>query len=337
MKMSPYHLAALAVVAIDGLNAVSIRGPYSSSPDYMYGGVLDSRGKHWIVKVPLNTHASTAIEAEAGLAPVLMERLRHGQLPFDIMRPAGFAPMETGRAIVYPRPLGKSIDFDDLSTDQAHELGRTLATIHQLEPTTITDAGMPGYDADMVRKRLLTELHDANAAGNIPAVLLRRWENAIENSQLWHFTPAVVHGDIASDNILWSEGHVSCVLGFGEAHVGDPAQDFASLMSGLDESLFDAIVESYRNSLNSSIDEYFFTRIVLLSEIALARWMMFGIRNQDPAIVREAEGMLDELAQDVASDPDLAPGPVWNVDSLEDGFVPEVADDLTFSSAPSAE
>lgn len=325
--MSPYHLAALAVVAINGLNAVSIRGPYSSSPDYAYGGVLDSQGKHWIIKVPRNTHASTAIEAEAGLAPILVEQLRQGHLPFDVMRPAGFATVDHGRAIVYPRPLGKSIDFDHLSVAQAHELGRTLATIHQLQPATITDAGMPGYDSETVRRRLLTELHDADASGSIPAILLRRWENTIENPQLWNFRPAVVHGDIASDNILWSEGQVSCVLGFGEAHVGDPAQDFASLMSGIDESLFDAIVESYRNSLRETIDEHFFTRIVLLSEIALARWMMFGIRNHDKTIIDEAETMMDELAQDVAADPDLAPGPVWNVDTISDDLIPEDATD----------
>lgn len=181
MKMSPYHLAALAVVAVDGLNAVSIRGPYSSSLDFVFGGVLDSRGRHWIVKVPRSVHASTVIEAEAGLAPVLVDRLRHGKLPFDVMRPAGFAPVDTGRAIVYPRPIGETIDFDGLSVDEAHELGRTLATIHQLDSATITDAGMPAYDLEMVRKRLLTELHDADATGNVPAILARRWDNAIES------------------------------------------------------------------------------------------------------------------------------------------------------------
>lgn len=335
--MSPYHLAALAVVAVDGLNAVSIRGPYSSAPDFVFGGVLDSTGKHWIVKVPRTTHASTVIEAEAGLAPVLVNRLRHGQLPFDVMRPAGFAPVTNGRAVVYPRPLGKTIDFEGLTIDQAHELGRTLATIHQLDPTTITEAGMPAYDAETVRKRLLTELHDASATGTIPAILNRRWENAIENPDLWAFNTRVVHGDIAADNILWSEGHVSCVLGFGEAHVGDPAHDFASLMAGLDESLFDAIVESYRNSLDNDIDEHFFTRTVLLSEIALARWMMFGIRNSDQGVITEANQMLADLANDVAADPDLAPGPVWEVDTVDPSLPIEEASEAGFHTGQSAE
>ncbi|WP_216395476.1 phosphotransferase [Arcanobacterium phocae] len=330
MKMSPYHLAALAVVAVDGLNAVSIRGPYSSSPDFIFGGVLDSRGKHWVVKVPRNSHASTVIEAEAGLSPVLVDRLRQGQLPFDVMRPAGFAPLTNGRAIVYPQPLGKTFDFDSLTIDQAHELGRTLATIHQLDPATITDAGMPAYDSETVRKRLLTELTDANATGSVPAILNRRWENAVENTELWSFTPRVVHGDIAPDNILWSEDHVSCVLGFGEAHVGDPAYDFALLMSGIDESLFDAIVESYRNSLADDLDEHFFTRTVLLSEIALARWLMFGVRNSDHSIIHEAKEMMNELAEEISADPDLAPGPVWEVDSVDTDLPIEDASEAGF-------
>lgn len=337
MKISPYHLAALAVVAVDGLNAVSIRGPYSSSLDFVFGGVLDSRGRHWVVKVPRSVHASTVIEAEAGLAPVLVDRLRHGKLPFDVMRPAGFASVDTGRAIVYPRPIGETIDFDGLSVDEAHELGRTLATIHQLDSATITDAGMPAYDSEMVRKRLLTELHDADATGNVPAILARRWDNAIESPELWNFLPSVVHGDIASDNVLWSNGQVSCVLGFGEAHVGDPAADFASLMSGISESLFDAIMESYRNSLIGDVDEHFFTRTVLLSEIALARWMMFGIRNKDQQIVADAVNMMNELATDVAADPDLAPGPVWEVDTVDDDFVAGDASDAGFRAGEDGE
>lgn len=317
MTITPLHLAALAVAAVPGLQAVGTRGPHIQTSDFTYGGVLDQRGRHWIVKYPRNTHAGTVIEAEAGIAPVLLEQLRKGSLPFDVVRPAGFAQAEHGRVMVYGAPLGRFRSFETIGDDGAHELGRTVAAIHQLSPDVVADAGMPVYDADSTRKRLLTELHDAAASAEIPIILQRRWENALESDELWHFKPCVVHGDLAPENVLWSEGRVSAVLGFGESHVGDPAADFAFLVSGVDESLFDAIFESYSNAMTAP-DEHFFTRTVLLSELALAKWLMFGVRQGNETIIRDANGMLADLATDVESDPELAPGPAWRMDVVKE-------------------
>lgn len=318
MTITPLHLAALAVAAVPDLQAVGTRGPHIQTNDFIYGGVLDQRGRHWIVKYPRNTHAGTVIEAEAGIAPVLIEQLRRGSLPFDVVRPAGFAQADFGRAMVYSAPLGRPRNFESIGDDGAHELGRTLAAIHLLSPDVIADAGMPVYSAESTRKRLLTELHDAAASADIPRVLFRRWENALECDELWDFTPRVIHGDVAPENVLWSEGRVSAVLGFGESQVGDPAADFAFLVSGVDESLFDAIFESYSNAMDSAPDGHFFTRTVLLSELALAKWLMFGVRQDNSAIIADARGMLDDLATDVESDPELAPGPAWHMDVVEE-------------------
>lgn len=331
MNISPLYLAALAVAAIDGLDAVGTRGPNLRTADYQYGGVLDARGRQWVVKYPLHTQAATTLEAEASIAATLLEQLRAGNLSFDVMRPAGFAQVETGRALVYPTPMGKVREFDELDVAGAHELGRALAAIHGLPHDTISDAGMPVYDSQMCRRRLLTELHDVDAASALPFVLRRRWENALEQEELWDFTPRVVHGDVAADNFLWSEGSVSCVLGFGEAHVGDPAHDFSLLVSALPEELFDAVYSSYANALTEDLDESFFQRTVLISELALPRWYMFGKRHGDHRIMKDAQQMLDELAAEVESDPELAPGPTWKVDQLDEIEV-DSADEASFTT-----
>lgn len=317
VNKTPYKLAAIAVSAIDGLEAVGVRGPYTRTADFQYGGVIDAKGRRWIVKYPLHAIAGAMIEAEAAIAPALLESLRQGLLPFDVMRPAGFAQVNDGRAVIYVAPMGRERDFDNLDLDGAHELGRVLAALHQLPRETIEAAGLPSYDAQTTRRRLLADLHDADATSALPTVLRRRWENALEVAEQWDFTPCVVHGDIGPDQFMWSDGSVSCVLGFGSAHVGDPALDFASLFSGLDETLFNAVVESYENAIGQTLDENFFNRAVLISELALARWMLFGTRRKDAAIVDEARTMMDSLAADVEADPGLVPGPTWSVSQVD--------------------
>lgn len=331
VNTTPYELAALAVAAVDGLEAVGVRGPYTRTADFQYGGVVDAKGRRWIVKYPLHSIAGTMIEAEAAIAPPLITALRDGRLPFDVVRPAGFVQVKEGRAVTYVAPMGREHDFEDLTEADAHELGRALAAIHQLPVETIENAGLPSYDTQTSRRRLLADLHDADATSPLPGILRRRWENALEITDLWDFEPRVVHGDIGSDQFMWWDGSISCVLGFGSAHVGDPALDFASLVSVLDEHLFDALVESYSNAMGEEPTENFYNRVVLISELALARWMLFGARRGDAEIVDEARAMMDDLAAEVEADPDLAPGPTWSVSQATPAYA-DSADDAGFTT-----
>lgn len=312
----PYKLAGLAVAAVDGLEAVGVRGPFTRTADFQYGSVLDAKGRRWVVKYPLHTIAATMIEAEAAIAPALLGVLRQGLLPFDVVRPAGFAQVEHGRAVVYVAPMGRQRAAESLTQADAHEMGRVLAAIHTLPVDTVESVGLPSYDAQSTRQRLLADLHDAAAAASMPGVLRRRWENALEQVELWDFEPCVVHGDIDTEQFMWSDGAVSCVLGFGSAHVGDPALDFSGLVSGLDEDLFAAVLESYSNATGEEPDENFLNRTVLISELALARWMLFGARRGDMQIVEDAQEMMEVLAEEVDADPNLAPGPTWSVSTV---------------------
>lgn len=299
--------------AIDGLNAVGVRPPYVRTDDFVTGGVLDSKGRHWIVKCPLNSTAATSLEAEAAIAPLLLEELRKGELPFDIVRPAGFASVSSGgRAIVYPEPFGTPTDFEAITLGEAREVGRALASIHMLGYDAIDHAGLPHYSAEEFRVRQLAELHDADQAATIPNLLRRRWEEALENTDLWQFEPVVLHGDVDSENFLWSGGTISAVLGFGSAHIGDPAVDIAPLLS-LPEQTFDTVIESYENTRGEDIDGNTHTRAILLSELSVAKWLFYGIRTENDEVQREARNMLTDLAADVEADPNLQSGPSWDV------------------------
>lgn len=316
MNISPQYLAALAVEAIQGLDAVGTRGQLARNDDYVTGTVIDARGRHWRVTYPANAFAATALEAEMALAPELLNELRASNLPFDIMRPAGFATVPGGRAAVYPEPFGKAIEFEDMTPDEARSLARAIAAIHLLPERVISDAGLPVYSADEWRRRLLAELSDADHTGYVPPLLRRRWDDALTDSSLWRFTPCVIHGDLAGENFLWSNGSIATVLGWGEARVGDPAHDLASLLPLPDELLLPAI-ESYENVRGATLDEPTRLRAVFMSEFSILRWLMHGVRTDVREIQIEAVKMLDELADQVALDPDLANGPSWHMDIAE--------------------
>ncbi|MDD7385119.1 MAG: phosphotransferase [Actinomycetaceae bacterium] len=343
MNKQALYLASLAVGAMKGFNAVGVRPPLVETDDYLTGGVLDDHGRRWVVTAPKTDLAAAQLEAQAALAPELLHELASGRLSFDVMRPSGFTVTPNGgRAVLYPEPFGRSLDFDTMNPSQARDLGRTLGSIHGLDPDVIRRAGLPIYSAAEWRSRLGAQLEEASQAIDIPPLLRRRWENALALDELWNFTPRVVHGDVSAENFLYVDDTVSCVLGFGSAHVGDPAEDLG-VITALDDDVATDIIEAYAHT-GPQADESLMTRSYLMSELALVRWLLYGVHSGNDSVLSDAVGMLDDLAAQVSSDPDLAPRAVWNTDIVEEPEDPSLAsidssfdDDDSPATAASAE
>lgn len=298
MNISPLYLAALAVGALD-VDIVSTRQPFIETEDFTSGCVLDAQGRNWVVKVPRNQTAATTLEAEIAFAPQLLEELRAGNLPFDVMRPAGFASVETGgRAVVYPEPFGKMLEFESLTADEARALGRTIASIHSLNEDLIGRSGLPIYTSQQWRERVRVELETAQKETTIPTLLRTRWGEVLDDDSMWDFVPTVVHGDVAADNFLWSNGSISTVLGLGEAHVGDPARDIVPLLN-LSDQQWSAFIGAYENTRNVELTQKDFDRITFTSEFAIIRWLLYGVRNGNREIRNDAVQMLGDLTEDL--------------------------------------
>lgn len=308
-------MAAIAVVAIDGLQVAGTTPPFITTNDYILSGIVDAQGQHWIIKYPRTDHAGALLEAEGSATAALLEQLRLGHLSFDVIHPEGWAVYEGRRTMVYPAPLGKSINWAEFTSVHARELGRSLARLHSLEPEIFTSAGLPSYDPHAVHDRLFTELDDAADATSIPAILRRRWLNMLDDSDLWIFAQAPLHGDIADENLLWSEGSLRTILGFGEAYVGDPAVDIAPIMASLDAHAFSEFFDSYQHNVGTPPDEHLLERATFMSEFALVQWLMHGILTHDRSVCKEANIMLKKLAADIEADPETAPGPAWHIES----------------------
>ncbi|WP_246006085.1 phosphotransferase [Georgenia muralis] len=308
MVRSALALAALATTAVPGLDVVATRPPQRVTTDFQTTGVLDGGGRSWVVVAPLHAAAGAALEGEVAVLANLAQAVDDGRLPFDVPRPAGFAALpEGGRAMVHRQLVGRPLDVTRLAAGPglSAEVGRAIAAFHELDADVVAEAGLPVYDADAYRRRCLAEVDEAARTGHVPAVLLNRWEHALEDVALWRFRAVPVHGDLAPDHVLVHEGRVSAVLALSEAHVGDPAEDLAWLTASAPEESLDAIEEAYSLARTESTDKHLLDRALLVSELALARWLLHGTRTGEQAVVDDAAAMLRELASDVEDAPPI--------------------------------
>lgn len=310
-------LAALATVAIPNLDVVATRPPQLATSDYRYGGVLDVHGRHLVVQEPLHADADHALHKERTFLESLQGLSRKDALPFDVVEVLGTAPTDDGfEAAVYEHLSGNELDYDFLKPGPGvtRSLGRAIAAIHELPFPVVLEAKLPMLEPAACREDRLAEVDAAARTGKVPTTLLARWEAALDDVSKWKFAPAVVHGDLAPENVLTGNGQVISVLNWSNAHIGDPAIDLAWLYSGAPEDSLDTIEEAYSIGRHERPDPHLVERAMLYSELAVARWLLHGVKINSREIVIDAERMLDDLNRHViaASSPS-APASAWEV------------------------
>lgn len=287
-----------------------LRSPHSDA-DFDVVVVKDSTGQRWIVRAPRRAAAGAALEAERGLLKALGRAHDTGLISFDVPRPKGAASMsgsDDGRAIVYSEVPGAPLVMARLEPGPglAANLGRALAEIHELPPTLVEDEGLPTYDAEQYRQRRLAELDAGIHTGKIPPRLADRWERQLENVSWWRFEPCVVHGDLGEHQIMVSGDTVRGVVDWMDARVADPADDLAWLVASAPEDIVDAVVEAYQMRRRETPDAHLLDRARLASELALLRWLMYGVRTDNADVIADGEGMLADLATMLFDDTDEA-------------------------------
>ena len=309
----PHHsalsLAAMASVAVAGLNPTRLALPQSETPERHIIGVIDTQGRHWEVHEARTDAVGASLEAEAEVLRRIGRVVDDGRLSFDVPRVSGSLRQKDAHIQVRSHVEGKPIPVETLrpGPGMSAGLGKALGEIHELAMTVISEAGMPVYDAEEVRRRWLSLLDDTAATGRTPPALLGRWEQALEDTALWRFRPTVVHSDLAEENVLVAGGTVVAVRGWSQAHVGDPAEDLAWVYSSAPVDCLDSIEDAYDIARSEGVDRHLRERAELVSELSLARWLLHGVRTGDKPVINDAVAMLEDLAAQVGDAPLVEP------------------------------
>ena len=291
---SPASLAAILVAALPGTRPVAFAPAHAGGDDVDAALVHDDAQNVWVVVAPRTAEAGARVEAETEAV-----RLLAGVLPFDVPRPRADVALPTGgRAVVFPAPRGRAVDLVRLAASPGvcRSVGRSLAALHDVTTAVVERAGVPVLDPGEVRERRLAELDRGAATGQVPPVLLERWESLLDDTSVWDFSPTVVHGDLVAERLVVTGEEVTAVLDWNDLHVGDPAEDLAWLAVGAEPETVEEVLAAYRASRHGSVDDDLLRRAVLHGEMALVRWLLHGVTAGEDEVQKDARGMLDQLA-----------------------------------------
>lgn len=301
VRHTPFELAAIATAAVPGLKPTAVAPSADDATDFDAALLETADGRRWRIRCPRGTEASARLETEMTVLRSFEPSVR-AELPFQMPAVAGTVRMGDLTTCVYTNLTGSVRGLEELthgSDRLAADIGRTLAAIHGLPQALVDGADLPSYTANGFRQRRLNELDQAATTGKIPPVLLRRWEQAMEDVTLWRFNPTVVHGDLHEDNLLVDEDRVAAVTGWTDLRIGDPADDIAWLVASNEPRFIETVLASYHEARKEPVDPQLARRASLAAEFALAQYLVKATTLGDGAAAHDAAQMLAELAADI--------------------------------------
>lgn len=115
------------------------------------------------------------------------------------------------------------------------------------------------------------------------------FQSFLQDTTFQELNLTLIHGDFGASNILWNpdSGTITGIIDFGGSCIGDPAYDFAGLLSSYGEDFFRTCISVYPNGEKVAKRVMFYRSTFALQEA------LHGIKNNDPTAFKN--GMRDYI------------------------------------------
>lgn len=310
MARSPFTLAAAVTAALPGAEVTGARALSAGGDGRFDSAVATLRdGRELAIRVADEDETARELAAEALALRALTPGAR-AMLPFQAPEYVGETTVGEGRALVTELVPGFQVEAAHLPAGPgaAHSVGAAIAAVHGLPAAVVRNAGLPERTAAEARAELRTLVDRAAATGRVPARLIVRWREALDEEALWRFESTVTLGGTQSTSFLFEDDPaagpvVVGIVGWHGLSIGDPAVDFSWLSSAPDAA--SDVRSAYAVAADRTPDEAIGARGRLRAELEFARWLVHGEDLRRDDIIDDAASLLEALAESVREN-DLA-------------------------------
>jgi aminoglycoside phosphotransferase (APT) family kinase protein len=201
----------------------------------------------WVVRIPRRPQVAAEVRAEIALLQELGPTL-----PVAVPRVEAVGPPGEGwfaYRLIEGNPIQPGAPAGDVAA--------FLSALHRFPVDRAVEFGLPRPDwQESVGNRL-----DGFSSRVAPllepderALVARRFAEFREDPANFSFRPAVIHADLGPAHLLCSpDGRLVGVIDWTDARVGDPALDFAWLLTGLGERFASDLLSAYEADADATL------------------------------------------------------------------------------------
>jgi aminoglycoside phosphotransferase (APT) family kinase protein len=198
----------------------------------------------WVVRLPRRPQVAAAARAEIALLRELGPTL-----PLAVPHVEAVGPPEEGwfaYRLIEGTPIGPGAP--------AGEVAGFLSALHRFPVDRAVELGLPHPDWEQSLASRLDGFSSRVAPLLEPderSLAARRFAEFREDRANFSFQPAVIHADLGREHMLCDpEGRLVGVIDWTDAHVGDPALDFAWLLTGLGARFASELLDAYEGEVD---------------------------------------------------------------------------------------
>jgi aminoglycoside phosphotransferase (APT) family kinase protein len=197
-----------------GLSIERVRSSGTDNALYRLGDDL-------VVRLPRIHWAAGGVDKDLlwlpKLAPLLPVAV---PVPLATGEPAEGYPWTWG---VYPWLAGENPTIDRIPNSLTYEVADFVNALHRIQPPGEPIAGRGRPLAEVQDEMALAALLELKGMIDVDAATAA-WNEALQ-APPWSGRPVWVHGDLLGGNLLLEGGHLTGVIDWGGAGIGDPACD----------------------------------------------------------------------------------------------------------------
>lgn len=295
-------LAARATAAVPGLQLVSTTD--MTDERKLAALATDSESRAWVIELPQTDAEESEVRERVPALRAMGDGLR-SRLPFGVPKVHGEQNVR-GRTLTVAEWLpGFRTNVKSVTEGLARAIGEAMAGLHQIPASALYEQGRTINTANEAQRIAVGIVDRAAQTTLLPQSLLRRWEAAYEDPDLWQFEPTIVHGSLRLDDFLVEGERVTAITGWRSLHVGDPARDIAWVTAPAMKDIANAIETAYRSQRPGS-DKRLFQRGRFWAELDIARWLLHGVDSGNEEITKDATALINDLHDRVGGDLDNA-------------------------------
>lgn len=262
-----------------------------------------------IVRFARRPDVALRLAREARLLPALA-----GALPVAIPRFAYVCGNPTApegvRFVAYSALPGQPLSCEALAAltvsqreQLATQLGAFLSALHAYPVAAAIAASILGGSASAWREEyadfyaeICQHVFPLLSAPEQRAVA-HLWEGYLDTPANFAFTPALIHRDLGVEHILHdpATGALTGVIDWGDASIGDPAQDFTGIARALGHEFAARVLAHYAHP----VDPTLWDRVTFYSRIIPFHEIRFGQYERDAAHIAAGLAALREQLPDM--------------------------------------
>jgi len=222
-----------------------------SGLDFQVVLATDNDGERWILRLPRRQDVLPSIDKEKRtlelIAPLVSVEVPQWTVCTDELiayRALNGVPM----GMIDPEAKAYRWTIDPANVpDPFHQsLAKGLASLHQISIERVRASGLPVKTAEAVRVDMKQRMDAVKTEFGVGQALWKRWQNWLQNDEMWMQETALAHGDLHAGHILIDEqAQVTGFIDWTETSVADPARDFVAHYRTFGQDALNKLISAY--------------------------------------------------------------------------------------------